>query len=74
MSPPPKRQKRIVEVAAAQSNGNKKYKTNNRTRKIKMPKKKFYRQYTHANPFSDHHGLVMSNQPNSLKDARAVLC
>ena len=28
--------------------------TNNDGRSIKLPKKKFYRQRAHANPFSDH--------------------
>ena len=61
MSPPPlKRQKREAEVAAAQSQssgGGKKSqdnKDNAGTGEIKMPKKKFYRQRAHANPFSDH--------------------
>lgn len=60
--PPPKRQKRTAEVAAAQaqsqsSGGGKKLQDNKEnagTGEIKMPKKKFYRQRAHANPFSDH--------------------
>lgn len=52
MSPPPtKRQKRIAETEAAtqlQNDGN------STTGEVKMPKKKFYRQRAHANPFSDH--------------------
>lgn len=52
MTPPPlKRQKRIAEgVATSQMRNNDK----DTTGEIKMPKKKFYRQRAHANPFSDH--------------------
>lgn len=56
MSPPPlKRQKRTAEVAAAQSHKTSQdNKDNVGTGEVKMPKKKFYRQRAHANPFSDH--------------------
>lgn len=59
MTPPPsKRQKRIAEDAAAtQSLQGKKDQNacnNAGTGEVKMPKKKYYRQRAHANPFSDH--------------------
>lgn len=51
MTPAPKRQKRIAETEAAAQLQN----DNNGTAgEVKMPKKKFYRQRAHANPFSDH--------------------
>lgn len=56
--PPSKRQKRIAEDAAATQSlqGKKDHNASNNvgTGEVKMPKKKYYRQRAHANPFSDH--------------------
>jgi hypothetical protein len=51
--PPNKRQKR-EEYKKAQQKSLQAGNTGGKPGKVELPKKKFYRQRAHANPFSDH--------------------